>query len=166
MEGEDTTTWCPVVPTSRSRVPTAGVATSSWGSPWGSEGALPPFPLTQRAFLLHPWGLSGHCPWPADCTPQASGSHVSMAVPASCFQPAPTSSNRPRVHHPPERDLPCPCWGCATGGEGGDGGNKRVYYFQGKDNINLKKPCKTEPFLICVPEKYLNAYYEIADVLL
>lgn len=68
---------------------------SLWGSPWGSEGAIISLPLTQRAFPSHSWSLSGHCPWPVDYILWTSGSHVSMAVPSSCFQPAPNSTNCP-----------------------------------------------------------------------
>jgi len=86
-----------------------------------------------------------------------------MAVPTSSFQTAPTSSSYPRLPHPPERDLPWLCWDCATRGTGGSGS---IHYIQGKDDINLKKnTCKMEPLLICIPENYLKACYEIADVL-
>lgn len=125
LEGQDTKTWCVVVPSGKRRVPTACAATSSCRFSLGSGGALLPFPLTQNASPPHSWGLSGHCPWPADCAPWASGSRVSMAVP--------TSSNHPRLSHPPEGDLPCPCWGCATGG--GKGDSKSVHYFQGRHQL-------------------------------
>lgn len=131
---------------------------------FGSGSALLPFTLIQRAFFLHPWGLSDHGPWLANCTSQLNSSHVSMAVPSSCFQWAPTSSNCPRLSHPPERDLSCPalpCWGCITGV-----GRvvAKVYTSSKEKTISIKKPLvKWNHSYFCSWEIPVN---EIADVFL